>query len=152
MFICSLGVKIWFHFNLMYTNLVLMQDRERKRDIKCKSQKEIWQLLLKNNLKWTLYWKKMTIKCWERFYVGFFFSLSSKMLTRMLRIQSVGDTEMDQNVCDVLNTIYKSLSCHVTMTTGIHLPPTAWWSEQLILDILMISLSELPIGQKKSLF
>lgn len=57
--------------------------------------------------------------------LGFFFSLSSKMLTRMLRIQSVGDTEMDQNVCDVLNTIYKSLSCHVTMTTGIHLPPTA---------------------------
>lgn len=115
MFICSLGVKIWFHFNLMYTNLVLMQDRERKRDIKCKSQKEIWQLLLKNNLKWTLYWKKMTIKCWERFYVGFFFSLSSKMLTRMLRIQSVGDREMDQNVCDVLNTIKHKesiVSCH----------------------------------------
>lgn len=61
-----------------------------------------------------------TFLCWV-----FFFSLSSKMLTRMLRIQSVGDTEMDQNVCDVLNTIYKSLSCHVTMTTGIHLPPTA---------------------------
>lgn len=50
-----------------------------------------------------------TFLCWV------FFSLSSKMLTRMLRIQSVGDTEMDQNVCDVLNTIKHKesiVSCH----------------------------------------
>ena len=60
-----------------------------------------------------------------RTFLWLFFSLSSKMLTRMLRTQSEGDTEMDQNVCDVLGTIYKSLSCHVTTTTGIHLPPTA---------------------------